>query len=123
MLEYNNHKKAKENHQLVVETVHKEVCKGWVLILPKKILPHLPYAMICPMGIVEQINYNLDGSITTKNRLTHDQTFTILRDSLSVNNITDLTKYPEMIYGFCASQIIHQAVTILHEKMYTIFGL
>jgi hypothetical protein len=59
MLEYNNHKKTKENHQLVVETVHKEVCKGWVLILPKKILPHLPYAMICPMGIVEQINYNL----------------------------------------------------------------
>jgi hypothetical protein len=112
MLEYENHKKAKENHQIMVETVHKEVSK--VLSLPTMILPHLPrYAhlesssryLTALMGQLQQKTYGC---------MMHDETFMILKDSLFTSNITDLIKYSDMIYGFCASQIIHKAVMMRH---------
>jgi hypothetical protein len=62
MLEYNNHKKAMENIKLLMETVSKEVKKGWVLVPPLEAHHHLPHAIIFLMGIAEQLNYMLDGS-------------------------------------------------------------
>jgi hypothetical protein len=61
LIEYNNHKKAKDNINLVTSTIHKEVAKGWVLILPLKTLLHIPHAMICPVGVASQTSYKLDG--------------------------------------------------------------
>jgi hypothetical protein len=40
LIEYECHKKAKQHIDLVKATVHKEVAKGWVLILPPKSLQY-----------------------------------------------------------------------------------
>jgi hypothetical protein len=57
------------------------------------IIPYLPNAMVCSMGMAEQTNYHLDGTTTTKNRLTHDQAFHILENSQSANDLTDLSRF------------------------------
>jgi hypothetical protein len=84
MVKYNNHKKAHNNLDIVIDTIEKEIIKGWVLKLPVDIIPHLPNAMVCLMGMAEQTNYHLDGTTTTKNRLTHDQTFHILETTANL---------------------------------------
>jgi hypothetical protein len=89
-MEYYNHKKAKENMQLLVETVTKEVKKGWVLVLPEAAHQHLPHSMICLMGIAKQFNYMFDSTTMPKNRITHDQTFCLLQGSKLVNTLKDL---------------------------------
>jgi hypothetical protein len=115
MLEYNNHKKARERLDLLLESVHKEVKKGCVLRLLLITHKHLPNAMICPMGIVEQVHYALDASSSFKERLTHDQTFSLLEGSHSVSILTDLTQYPPMIYGFCFLRMVHQIFSRRHH--------
>jgi hypothetical protein len=114
MIEYNNHKKSRERLKLLLESVHKEIKKGWVLQLPLDTHKHLPNAMIYPIVIVEQVYYALDGSTSFKERLTQDQTSSILEGSQSVNKLTDLMQYPPMIYGFCFLHMVHQIISMRH---------
>jgi hypothetical protein len=67
------------------------------------------------VGIVEQINYKMDGSLDTKHWITHNQTFTVLEHGKSVNNLMDMTQYPPMIYGFSFLRMIHQAISMRHH--------
>jgi hypothetical protein len=110
MIKYNNHKRARSNSQLLHQTVMDDINKGFSISLPIGTEKLLPEAMICPVGIVEQKSYTTSGHLETKQRLTHDQTFSILPQSTSVNDMTDLTRFPEMLYGWCLSRVIHQIV-------------
>lgn len=112
LVDYDNHRGARDNITLVLDTVHKEVTKGWVLVLPLRALLRLRYAMLCALGVTKQINYALDGTITEKDRLTHDQSFHLLINSESLNMLTDLDLFPYMIYGFCFLRMIHQAMSM-----------
>jgi hypothetical protein len=116
MIECNKHEKAKNQAELLLATVSKEISKGPVLVLPLHIHRNLPHSMICPMGIVEQTNYMINGSIITKNRITHDQIFCLLNGSESVNSITDMGHYPAMIYGFCYLRMVHQNISLWHHQ-------
>jgi hypothetical protein len=98
--------------QTLLDSVFKEVQMGWVLRLPIRAHTDFPHAMICPMGIAEQIHYALDGSFTYKERITHDQTFTILPEIQLVNNLTDILQYPPMIYGFCLQRVVEMFPTL-----------
>jgi hypothetical protein len=72
-----------ENHKLIDSTIRDDVSKGYATPLPVGMEKLLPSSMVVPVGIVEQHNINKDGSITFKNRLTHDQTYIHLKDSKS----------------------------------------
>jgi hypothetical protein len=65
--------------------------------------------------MAEQTSYHLDVSTTTKNRLTHDQTFHILEACQFSNDLTDLSQFPPMIYGFCLQWMVHQSVSLCHH--------
>jgi hypothetical protein len=68
--------------------------------------------MICPVGIVTQKSRTVDGNFETKHHLTHDKTYTHLQESQSINNNTDLDKFPTMIYGWCLQRIIHIVIAM-----------
>ena len=73
------------------------------------------------MGIAKKFNYSSTGVSTIKLRPTHDQTFTKLKGSESVNNLTDLSLYPPMIYGNCIRRLTHQAISMrYHYPQYRI---
>jgi hypothetical protein len=68
--------------------------------------------MVCPLGLAEQFTISEMGEPLPKRRLTHDQTFTALSDSKSVNNLTDSSKFAELVYGFCLHRIIYQIISL-----------
>jgi hypothetical protein len=47
-----------------------------------------------------------------KERLTHDMSFSITGEGLSVNNRVDMSAYTEMVYGWCLSRVIHYIVAL-----------
>lgn len=114
----NNHKSARDNPHVIVESLRQEVIRGYAFIIPRNAIPLLPSAMICPLGIIEQCSLAADGSRKLKKRLTHDQTFIALSDSQSVNKLTNVEKFPPLIYGFCLNRIILQIISIRFHYPY-----
>ena len=52
------------------------------------------------------------GEPIPKDRLTQDLTFLITAEDVSVNKRVDMEQYPEMIYGWCLSRLIHFVVAL-----------
>jgi hypothetical protein len=80
------------------------------------------------MGIVaEQVHYMLNGSTTTKNQITHNQTFWLLQGSESVNTLTDMSQYPPMKHRFCYLRMVHQIIALrryyLKHESYVSYGI
>ena len=67
----------------------------------------MPGTMVQACGLVVQ--HALEG---IKYRLTHDLSFSITGEDVSVNSRCDMNAYPEMVYGFCLSRIIHFIVAL-----------
>jgi hypothetical protein len=112
LIEYQNHNKARNNADILAKTLAKEVHLGFACVIPINCIHLIKDAMVVPLGIVEQYSINNEGIRVPKLRLTHDQTFTRLPDSLSGNNLLDMQQFAEMIYGFCLNRIIHQILAL-----------
>jgi len=57
---------------------------------------------------------NADGSRKRKNRSTHDLSFSITQKDASINERIDMSCYPDMVYGWCFSRIIHYLAALRH---------
>lgn len=112
MIAKQNHKKAKEFPDVIRQSLLGDLKLGYCCVLPISCIEKIPNAMVCPLGIVEQLKLKPDGSYVQKHRLTHDQTFTALDNSVSLNNITNNNKFPNLIYGFCLERIIYQILSL-----------
>lgn len=112
MIEYGNHKGANANLQLILDTVQGDVEQGFAIALPLGTDMHLPESKVCPLGVVNQKTMSEKGEIIPKSRLTHDQTYTHLPGSKSVNNLTDKSMFPDMIYGWCLPRLFHQIIAM-----------
>jgi hypothetical protein len=71
--------------------------------------------MVQPAGVTSQFTILENGSRTKKQRLTHDLTYAATFQGASVNSRIDMTKYPEMIYGWCFGRVIHFVVALRAE--------
>jgi hypothetical protein len=88
-----NHKKAKLHPDLVRKSLENDVRLGFTCVLQPDTVDQIKGAVVCPLGVVEQQRMlNPDGTWQTKVHLTHDQTFTVLADSYSVNDLTDCSQ-------------------------------
>jgi hypothetical protein len=61
---------------------------------------------------VEQDTLTPSGERTQKLRLTHDQSFSILEGSESLNSITDTSVLPPLLYGHTIRRIIYQTLAL-----------
>jgi hypothetical protein len=107
-----NHKKARDNPNIIREALSKDVSLGFACVIPIHVITNIPQAMVFPLGMVEQHTISDNGERIPKRRLTHDQSFTALPDSQSLNNLTDITKFPELIFGFCLHRTIYQIMSL-----------
>jgi len=69
-------------------------------------------AMVQPYGHAKQFTLTEHGERIPKDRLTQDLTFSITAEDMSVNKRIDMEQYPEMIYGWCLSRLIHFVVAL-----------
>jgi hypothetical protein len=112
MIKLQNHKSARNNPSTIQDALSKDVTAGFALVIPIDDLPSIPNVMVCPLGMVEQFTISAQGVRTPKRRLTHDQSFSILPYSRSLNDLTDLAKFPDLVYGFCIHRILYQIIAL-----------
>jgi hypothetical protein len=112
MMARGNHKSAQENEGDVTRLLHKDVHHGFSLPVHPDIVRKLKGAMVQPAGLALQFGLLEDGSRVPKRRLTQDSTFALTFPDASVNERIDMAAYPEMIYGWCLSRIVHFIVAL-----------
>ena len=102
-----NHRSATERAEILDEKLERDVRFGFSVPVWASSLLDMPGTMVQACGLaVQQV---LEG---IKYRLTHDLSFSITGEDVSVNNRCDINAYPEMVYGFCSSRIIHYIVAL-----------
>ena len=107
-----NHKSAMEQADVAERLLGKDVKHGFSLPVSKEVVRKLKSAMVQLAGVANQFALQPDGSRVPKGRLTYDLTFEITGECVSVNNRVDMSKYPEMIYGWCLPRCIHFVVAL-----------
>ena len=64
-----------------------------------------------PLGVAQHAGIDEHGDIVIKDRLAHDQSFS-LGYSPSLNDIVDDSELPDLVFGWCINRLIHQIVAL-----------
>ena len=107
-----NHKSALDASEHVSRLLEKDVLHGFSLPVDPKIVPRINLAMVQPCGVVNQYGLMEDGSRVLKQRLTQDLSYSCDDDATAVNERIDISAYPDMIYGWCLSRIVHYVAAL-----------
>jgi hypothetical protein len=107
-----NHKSAQGQEETLSKLLAKDVKHGFAVPICKGAVRSIPGAMVQPCGITSQFTLEPDGSRAVKKRLTHDMSFGMTHDKVSVNDRIDMTAYEEMVYGWCLPGLIHFIVAL-----------
>ncbi len=70
-----NHKSVIENKTIIRDLLQEDIIRGFSLVLPTNILPHLQHVSISPVGCQQQDTINETAEMTTQHLLTHYQSF------------------------------------------------
>jgi hypothetical protein len=117
---------ARGNHKsATVETVHvsallaKDVTHGFSVPIPMDVIRLIPGAAVQPLGMVVQQTLDEHGEPKVKRRLTQDLSFSSSpapAPSRSINKRIDMSRYPEMIFGWCLPRILHFVASLRWHK-------
>jgi hypothetical protein len=108
-----NHKSAKHQEPRLQSMLESEVTNGWQIILPKVAIFLLKGAVLGPLGIVTQETISESGAIVPKWRVTHDQSFNVVPDTVrSVNDRVVWESLTPCRYGTALSRYIHVIVAL-----------
>jgi hypothetical protein len=112
LLARGNHKSAEEKIEVVERLLAREVKHGFCMPFAAKLVPKVKGALVQPCGLATQFSLQADGSRKEKERLTHDLSFSTNEERNSVNDRIDMSRYPEMFYGWCLLRTIHFIVCL-----------
>jgi hypothetical protein len=115
ILAQGNHKSATENRPQMLQLLRKEVLHGFSIPIPRGIVPKIKNVMVQPLGMVVQTTITPSGERVPKLRYTQDLSFSATLDDASVNSRIDISKYAEMVYGYCLSRILHWIVSLRRD--------
>ena len=102
-----NHKSAVQNMDEVRALLIGDVRRGFVLPMKASAIFNVRRLHLQPGGMVRQLSLKADGSRQPKSRFTHDLSFSITSNDASVNARVDMSKHPEMVYGWCLLRLIN----------------
>jgi hypothetical protein len=102
-----NHKSAILDKEQVIKLLGTDVTHGFALPVKADEVHNLIGVHLQPGGIVSQHSIGSDGARKLKKRFTHDLSFSLTLDAASINDRIDMTKYPDMVYGWCLPRILH----------------
>ena len=106
-----NHKSASDHPTVLQKLFTNDVSRGFILPISAPSLLKLRGTEISPLGIVRQSTIDENGSIVTKFRGTHDQSFPPA-EGPSMNERIDADKLLHCNYGLTMKRLIHSIVTI-----------
>jgi hypothetical protein len=107
-LEFGNHKGAKQNPNLLLELVSKDVKHGYAVTFPLSKAVSIPGISLAPMNIMHQNSIAESGRIVEKDRLTHDQSF-MFGSETSVNSRANTEDMFPCMYGACLRRLLNWA--------------
>jgi hypothetical protein len=90
-----------------------DVKHGYSFCLPEAALSEIAGAAVAPHGIVQQGTINELGQYMSKDRPTHDQSFSARREGRSINDRCIMEALTPCVFGHALLQIIH---FILHLR-------
>ena len=102
-LAFGNHKGAKRNPTKLNSLLSDEATMSWSIVLPKSFAKSIPGLLINPMNVQKQNTINEMGNPISSERLTHDNSWDHLPDSL-INSRCDLDLHNEVTFGHCLLQ-------------------
>ena len=107
-----NHKSVTQAPDAVSLLLAKDVKHGFSFHVNVATVHSIEGATVQPCGLAKQFTLTEHGEQIPKDRLTQDLTFSITAEDVSVNKRIDMEQYPEMIYGWCLSRLIHFVVAL-----------
>ena len=111
-----NHKSASQDNEAAAQSLmENDVKYGFALPIQAEKLRNLKGVHLQPAGMVQQFSLNADGSRKRKNRATHDLSFSMTQEDASINDRIEMSCYPEMIYGWCLSRIMHYLAALRYQ--------
>ena len=102
-----NHQSAVSSEGEVRGLLEGDVTHGFALPILAACLGSVRGVLLQPGGMVRQMSLKADGTRKLKTRFTHDLSFAITAEDASVNARVEMGRYPDMIYGWCLSRILH----------------
>ena len=108
MMDRGNHHSAlsPENAPSLHKNYKKEVDRGWMIPIPKEVVPELPGASVIPVGVATQWTIDDDGNRVIKRRTTHDASFRP-PGGLSINDRMDRAVLTDCFFGYCLLRLLH----------------
>ena len=102
-----NHQSAMQNMDDIRVLLSGDVRRGFVLPFRATAILNVKRLHLQPGGMVRQLSLKADGTRQPKSRFTHDLSFAITAADASINARVDMSKHPEMVYGWCLLRVIH----------------
>jgi hypothetical protein len=111
-----NHQSAILDKEQVIRLLNTDVLHGFALPVRADEVHKLVGVHLQPGGIVSQHSIGSDGIRKLKKRFTHDLSFSLTLDAASINDRIDMTKYPDMVYGWCFPRILHYIASLRNRN-------
>ena len=114
-LERGNHRSAIDNEEEIQQLLEGDVKYGFVLPFSASEINNIKGVQLQPGGMVRQMSLKADGSRKPKTRFTHDLSFSITFEEASINSRIVIEAYPDMVYGWCLSRILHRLAAMRYR--------
>jgi hypothetical protein len=108
-----NHKSALSMLTVLDRLNEVDVSHGYAFCLPVEALYDIKGAAVAPHGVVRQGTINELGQLITKDRPTHDQTFSAREEGKSINDRCNMDLLTPCVFGHALLRLIH---FILHLR-------
>jgi hypothetical protein len=102
-----NHKSAKQCEGVLTALNTTDVEHGYSFCLPEIALPDITGAAVAPHGVVHQGTINELGQYMSKDRPTHDQSFSARPEGLSINDRCLMEELTPCVFGHSLLRLIH----------------
>ena len=111
ILEYGNHSSAVKRPEALRKVSEKDTKFGFSLPITFDCARKIKNGRVGPLGVAQHAGINEDGDIVMKDRLAHDQSFS-LGFSPSLNDLVDDSELPDLVFGWCLNRLFHQIVAL-----------
>jgi hypothetical protein len=112
MIERGNHKSCENNPDVVRDQIAKDCKYGFVLPLPLDFHQEILNSMVGAISLVCQSTTTDTGERIPKYRFAHDQTFTVLEEAFSANDIAATNYQPAHVFGYLIPRFVNYILAV-----------
>jgi len=108
---FGNHKSAVDSKAWMMDSLTKEIIRGWQVPLLSNKVHRIPGALVVPLGCSKGTTINQHGDKIPKNRLTHNQSMQF-GSEFSINSRVIEDQLSPSQYGYAFIRFIHLIVAL-----------